>query len=697
VDDDKTQTLDLRVISPNLPREVMGKLSAFIEVKKNDAPHELTKALRQLQINWASERWSLELRAVALLVADLIDQGWAVGTGYNAIYLQPPGLQTTGESSEDAKTRIRKSLQVGRDRQLTDPGVSAFIERMHRTKNGETKPRIHRLIDDGNELAMIIDAWEDDGADPSCLQRIVDPYVQVCDSNERCKYSGLRTIDIWRYFRHTWSLEYRSIPGRQMPLLVRNAARPNHPIIGIAMLASPVVRTKPRDNWIGWNFEPFVANLQSGVWPPKQALKALRKQINQSIDAIRTDDLVNPAELKATTENTVLRLERRAAGAAVERQHELQRLYAAAELNSAAVKSQRDPSRDHDKQFDWKLASEEPLFLMKRAETLAKLLGARLYLDELDWTKPGAKLLDFVLKSPAGVKAVNTGLLEIRKIGLSTQVADMSVCGAVAPYNALLGGKLVALLMASSEVVKMYRKRYGEQVSLISSQMAGRPIRKSAELKVLTTTSLYGNGSSQYNRLKLRKKDFAPLTADIDWRELAITAGFGTVHMSPVTVKVLRELSEKTHLARRVNNRFGEGASPRLRQIREAVDALGIDSNMILNHATPRIAYGCELHPDAIQELMGFKVASKTKASRTVDIAEAWRKRWLLSRMRKPQIREALRRLNANSVAAQLDPPSLEDLQLPLGDVGESRSNGVATGTVEMQMPQEKVELDLTD
>ncbi|MGZ5889512.1 MAG: Druantia anti-phage system protein DruA [Hyphomicrobium sp.] len=39
-------------------------------------------------------------------------------------------------------------------------------------------------------------------------------------------------------------------------------------------------------------------------------------------------------------------------------------------------------------------------------------------------------------------------------------VADITVCGAVQPYNAILGGKLVAMLAASPEIVLEYRRRY---------------------------------------------------------------------------------------------------------------------------------------------------------------------------------------------------------------------------------------------
>ena len=48
------------------------------------------------------------------------------------------------------------------------------------------------------------------------------------------------------------------------------------------------------------------------------------------------------------------------------------------------------------------------------------------------------------------------------------------------------------------------------------------------------------------------------------------------MHLGNITVDALRELSAATYDARRVNNRFGEGASPRLRQIREGLEALGL-------------------------------------------------------------------------------------------------------------------------
>src|SRR5689334_1545739 len=98
--------------------------------------------------------------------------------------------------------------------------------------------------------------------------------------------------------------------------------------------------------------------------------------------------------------------------------------------------------------------------------------------------------------------------------------------------------------MASAEVRAMWRERYADQVSIVSSQMAGRPVRREATLKILTTTSLYGSGSSQYNRLRLDAADHPGLGGNIAWRALDRTAGYGTVHLSMVTARVLREVSE---------------------------------------------------------------------------------------------------------------------------------------------------------
>ena len=644
---------DLRTVTPNLPRKVMGKLSAYVDVKRELGPADLAAALRRLQILWQSEAWSLELRAVALLLADLIDQGWEVTPTEDSIQLQPPGLRLIGETPDQAKERIRRALQTGRDRQLGEKGVQSFLTRMHRiVPRACGRSSIADVIDNGAELAASLLPFR--GLPPveaaDRMKTVIDPVVEVCDEDAKCSVTGLRLIDIWRYFRHTWSLEYRSTPGRQMPLLIRNAARQKRPVIGIAMLASPVVRMRVRDDWIGWNPEPFIERLRAGKWDVEVALRALVSRLERSIAEIRWDDMLSPDELAFPSERTILRLEQRSAGAAIARIKQLEAAYTEAEEANEAVRSQRDHAKIAPELTDWLTASDDPLFVRKRSETLAQLLDAKRTFQALDWTKGGRALMDVLVQHPNGLRSISTAMLEVRKAGLSSQVADVSVCGAVPPYNSLLGGKLVALLMASEEVRDAYRNRYADQVSIISSPMAGRAVYRPAELKVLTTTSLYGNGSSQYNRLKLRAIDYPVLDHDIAWQELAKTAGYGTVHLSPTTVRVLREVSERMYRARRVNHRFGEGASPRLRQIREAVEALGIDAAHVLHHATPRIFYSCELHPGAIDELVGMNPPTESHSQPASVVSSLWRQRWLTNRIQSDDVLNAVAAGNARTL-----------------------------------------------
>jgi hypothetical protein len=480
----------------------------------------------------------------------------------------------------------------------------------------------------------------------------------------KCAITGLNRIDIWRYFRHTWSLEYRPIPGRQWPLLIRNAARPRRPIIGIALLASPVMRLRIRDNWIGWTPSAWAKRLGQDGWDHKVAADALRARLDAAISEIRCDDLASRAEIAEPTQRTLFRLELAAAGAAQKR---------AASGGTPCGEPQQPspggPRRQRRHRLDSGVTGH--LYVRKRAEVLGALLRARRVFAKAGLASNPQRAFRQIVATEEGWRAFDTAIAEFRKAGLASQVVDVSVCGAVHPYNELLGGKLVALVLHSKEVREFYEHQYGDRISLIASQVAGRPIRRSARLKVLTTTSLYGVGSSQYNRLKLRAAEHADLPYDINWRlfddvEDDLTSGFGSLHLGNATVDSLRELSAATYGARRVNNRFGEGASPRLRQIREGLDALGLESNHFLNHATPRLFCACEVEPYAREQLLGFRGPDTKEPPKLAGIAAAWRRRWLLNRIQSDDVLDRVGKLGPESVHAQLWSDEEGQFKLPL-------------------------------
>jgi hypothetical protein len=98
-------------------------------------------------------------------------------------------------------------------------------------------------------------------------------------------------------------------------------------VIGIAMLASPAVRLRVRDDCIGWNPDPFLQKLKNG----ELALRSLVARLERNIAEIRSDDLVSPDEIAFPAEQTVLRLEQKFTGAAFARQRQLEDAYAQAE------------------------------------------------------------------------------------------------------------------------------------------------------------------------------------------------------------------------------------------------------------------------------------------------------------------------------------------------------------------------------
>lgn len=659
-----------RAFSPYLAPEQHVQLQGFIDFVGKPVPG-FADELRSLARRYVDDGDSLKLRAVCLLVADLFEQGWQVAAGSAGITFAPPGLARSGaETVDDIKHRVRQALQSARLRQLAEPSVRNFIDRTERRRlrGHGGRSSIIDLIDNGADLADAfrrINRLPENERD-AALANLVDPVIEVCEAGVRCADTGILLIDIWRYFRHTWAHEYRSIPGRQMMLLIRNAARPNRPVMGIAMLASPVMRLTTRDQWIGWLRESAEQRIEQELWSEKEFGAAMWARVEASIAAVRWDDLADPAEVAKPTEAVALRLEQRAAGATFAREAELRAHFDAYRGDGNHMRPHRG-SLKAAWDTDWLAASNDLLFVRKRAEILAQLLFAKRVLQGAGIKRSPESATRMLFQTREGRRAIDIVLAEFRKAGLSSEIADVSICGAVHPYNQILGGKLVALLLTSREVHDFYSRRYEGQISVIASQMAGRAITKPANLRILTTTSLYGVGSSQYNRLVLRAAEQPGLAFDVKWGAIgkSLTGGFGTIHLGNETAHALRSMAFARHEARRVNNRFGEGTSPRMRQIREGLDALGLKSDTILHHATPRIFYGCELIPHARSALLGLTV-SDHEAPRCTDISAAWRRRWLINRVAREETLAEMARLGPTSVLASLHADEEGQFLLPI-------------------------------
>lgn len=562
---------------------------------------------------------ALKTRVSATLLRDLLLIGWEIRADAHYVFVRPPKPSTP----EARKGNTRQQLLHGRNDQLCEDSHRRFIYGLERpSKYSSCKP-VTDLIADGRRLAEqlkpIANLPRDQRA--QALASVCRPYLQLV-SDERDEFTNLRLIDIWRYFRHGWSTRYRSSPGRNLFYLVRDAAQPNHPVIGISALGNTVMQLTPRDNRLGWTLPGLLDLCARGVVQEAEVLRAFRLRLEEDFEQIYKADL--PVERRidhCVDDETLSRL------AVIEEDANRQRADALKADDDATTRRPEVFSAERLLQL-----TQTPLYRAKRARAAREILRAYRTIATWHFGLADLSATDY------GAWALNTVLKQLKKRFSATSMMELTVCGAVAPYNHLLGGKLVCLMMASPKVVNDYTERYGGMISVIASQMAGRPISKEPHLAFLGTTSLYTDRSSQYNRVKLNAGTLDGQRAGVEYVQLGRTEGFGSPNFSVETEQGLARIAEATSGFRNVNFVFGEGQSPKLRQLREGFSGLGLNQTNLLQHGSPRIIYGVELVSNLPRVLLGVDSEPKyaidpTSQKAEQDIGQFWLTRWLSSRL----------------------------------------------------------------
>ncbi|RMD64134.1 DUF4338 domain-containing protein [Candidatus Parcubacteria bacterium] len=200
-----------------------------------------------------------------------------------------------------------------------------------------------------------------------------------------------------------------------------------------------------------------------------------------------------------------------------------------------------------------------------------------------------------------------------RKTELVNQTMDIHTLGALPPYSHLLGGKLVALAVASNEVREAYRRKYEGR----STEIEGRILP--AHLVALTTTSAFGR-SSLYNRLKFYSE---PIAISIGYTE-----GYGAFHLEHL-YPLFREYLE----AQGISTRGGYGVGPRIKwqTCVRALERLGFSSKL-LKHTIKREAFLFPLIHNINDYMEGRTREPLYRDLPFADLAAYWRERWLLPR-----------------------------------------------------------------
>ena len=640
-----------------------------------------------------------EYEACVRVLGDLAQLRWTlVESGYGLELHSPRPQDNRVSDPAQARRRkdaIRSELRPRVLQQFADPNVRKFIYRMERPPVTSRRKPIRTLIADGAELqGRLAAARRHPAGEPArvaALRHAVRPYLQLVDAGLRDDYTNIPLRDVWRYFRYTWSIPQTPIPGRSLVYLVRDAAHDAHAVIGIAALSNCAVQLAPRDRTIGWSaagleavletllapskerrareaadpalrlhgiYRWLRAHVPAGVEPASQTAKheALERVFDWLLDGvsaavaeIEPRGLATEEEIAAPTRQVVERLRHRSREFAARRQEALADRKdgngnrVAAETDSTDVPVDDDLLDLEDKHSSNARIQESRRMLVrkKRAFELARLLDARRVLVASRGALTDPAAVRSVIRQQDEVRtAVNAAMSAIKGRRIGTNLLDITTCGAVAPYNRMLGGKLVALLLLSPRVAADNQRRYGREPTIIRSQLKNARVVPDNTLVWLGTTSLFSHGSSQYERLRLPAGTIAPDQLEIRYTYVGDTTGYGTVQFADDTVRALDGVLRRRRGYRDVNGVFGEGASPRLRKLRSGLDAIGFRAELTMLHHQERRIYGVPLFAGAGAYLCGIEadlpdyVANPgSRADATERIADYWRRRWLSSRL----------------------------------------------------------------
>jgi hypothetical protein len=590
------------------------------------------------RVRKAVKRKSVDVRTEFLIKEKEAVNGLFRGVNRGKISLELETLDEKDKNLDDEKAKTRRRHLLARDVQLKETSVGDFIRGMEKRRlTDKGWHSIFSVMRDGSELKKLLNEVKQHSTEEKkldALNKIIKPYIQIVEPREKCEQTGLALSDIWRYFRHTWINEYKSLPGRSISILIRDEAAPNHPVIGIAALGSSVAQQTCRDEWIGWDGETFIERLKND--PSGKYGKWILETLEMLLGEIYLKDffkskIISLSDIKNPSPEKIKEL------------RDLSLVFKDKHINNPET-AKFTVGND---EMSWAQRAETNLFKSKRAVLLAELLGIKMMLNKYEFTKGTKKELERCMENTDFRDAVQRLARKAKSINVGINMMDIIVAGSVAPYNHLLGGKLVCMMLTSPELTQYYNEKYGEYVSLIASSMSGKALVRKPQLVMLGTTSLYGIGSSQYNRIKIPVEEIGGQKGlKIEYKELGFSEGYGSFHFSNNTITLADAVAGRESGRTRVNSIFGEGANPLIRKLKDAMEYLKLESNPILNHRNKRVVYGIALAENFGDVLIGLTKRPKywipqTKPKlRSELIGKYWIKRWLVNRIMNNDVME---------------------------------------------------------
>jgi hypothetical protein len=201
-------------------------------------------------------------------------------------------------------------------------------------------------------------------------------------------------------------------------------------------------------------------------------------------------------------------------------------------------------------------------------------------------------------------------------------VMDAFALGAVPPYSALLCSKFVAMVAASEEVSRAFRRKYAGQQSLIGKRPAD------ARLALITTTSALGR-SSVYNRLKYQDRTlFCPA---------GYTSGSGEFHFSNGLYGEISKYATRYCIPTAKQEGWGNGFRNRREVIKKCLPKIGLSGDW-LYHGIGREIFVVPLASNARQFLRGENRRLLRYGTSVSDLFDFFRNRWLFPRSERDKL-----------------------------------------------------------
>ena len=216
-----------------------------------------------------------------------------------------------------------------------------------------------------------------------------------------------------------------------------------------------------------------------------------------------------------------------------------------------------------------------------------------------------------------GIFALGDAVFNLRAL---VNLMDAYALGAVPPYNMLLGGKLIASLIPTRDVVRIFKDKYRDSVGIITGE------RKNPDLVAVTTTSALGR-SSIYNRLRLEGQTL--------FQPIGFSSGWGHFHISDTLFGELKDYLDSTGDSYANSHGYGQGSNFRLRVIKKAFSALGMDPDLA-RHGLAREVFFCPIASNVMEVLRGdHKRARYTELPDVTQMSKIALDRWVIPRAKR--------------------------------------------------------------